>query len=81
MSAQNLTFQNPPAGLGAPARTLGSHYGTAGGMNAFARETSPANWQVRVYDPTSPLAVHDGWRTVGNGWLTLADACAATGLA
>lgn len=62
------------------APTLGSRYGTCGGKSAFARETSPGSWQVKVHDPTSPRAGHDGWAMIGSGWPTLAEAVAATHL-
>lgn len=60
------------------AATLGSRYGNCGGKSAFAREISPGSWQVKVHDPTSPRAGHDGWVLIGSGWPTLAEAVAAT---
>ncbi len=63
----------------APQAALSSYYGTCGGRAALAREISVGNWQVKVFDPTNRLALHDGWLLVGTGWATLADACAATG--
>jgi hypothetical protein len=59
---------------------LGSRRGTCHGKSAYAKETSPGNWQVKVHDPTNRLAGHDGWLMLGTGWATLPDACAATGL-
>src|SRR5664280_267844 len=52
---------------------------------AAARPPTPArpctgSWQVKVHDPTNLLAGHDGWVLLGEGWPTLGDACAATGL-
>jgi hypothetical protein len=68
-----------------PSRTeltpaLRSHRGTHQGKSALARETSSDSWQVKVHDPTSRLAGHDGWVLLGSGWATLDDARAATGL-
>ncbi|MBL7495614.1 hypothetical protein I6A84_19995 [Frankia sp. CNm7] len=63
-----------------PAPVLGSQYGTCGGKSAFARETSPGSWQVKVHDPSNPRAGHDGWVMIGSGWPTLSEASAATGL-
>lgn len=60
---------------------LGSYRGTCRGRTAYARETIPGSWQVKIHDPTNRLAGHDGWLLIGTGWPTLADACAATGLA
>jgi hypothetical protein len=60
---------------------LGSYRGTCRGRTAYARETVPGSWQVKIHDPTNRLAGHDGWLLIGTGWPTLADACAATGLA
>ncbi|SNQ48557.1 conserved hypothetical protein [Frankia canadensis] len=59
---------------------LGSQYGTCDGHSAFARETSPGSWQVKVHHPSNPAAGHDGWVLLGSGWPTLAAATAATGL-
>ena len=59
---------------------LGSHRGTCRGRTAYARETTPGSWQVKIHDPTNRLSGHDGWLMMGTGWPTLADACAATGL-
>ncbi|WP_101833026.1 hypothetical protein [Frankia canadensis] len=63
-----------------PAAVLGSRYGTCDGRSAFARETSPGSWQVKMHPPTSPRAGHDGWVLLGSGWPTLAVVLAATGL-
>jgi hypothetical protein len=65
-----------------PARPspLGSHRGTCRGKTAYARETTPGSWQVKIHDPTNRLAGHDGWVLVGAGWPTLPAARAATGL-
>ena len=60
---------------------LGSQRGTCRGRTALARETTPGNWQVKIHDPTNRHAGHDGWLLIGNGWATLAEARAATGLA
>ena len=57
-----------------------SQYGTCGGKAAYARKTSTGSWQVKVHDPTNLRAGHDGWVLLGEGWPTLGDACAATGL-
>ena len=51
-----------------------------GGKAAYARKTSTGSWQVKVHDQTNLLAGHDGWVLLGEGWPTLGDACAATGL-
>jgi hypothetical protein len=59
---------------------LGSHFGTCRGKTAYARETNPGSWQVKLHDPTNRLAGIDGWMLIGTGWPTLVDACAATGL-
>ncbi len=64
----------------APQAALGSCYGTCGGKPALAREISAGSWQVKVFDPTNRLALHDGWLLVGTGWATLSDACSAAGL-
>src|SRR5665648_826354 len=63
-----------------PTVPLASQYGTCGGKAAYARKTSTGSWQVKVHDPTNLLAGHDGWVLLGEGWPTLGDACAATGL-
>jgi hypothetical protein len=59
---------------------LGSHRGMCRGKTAYARETSPGNWQIKIHDPTNRQAGHDGWLLLGTGWATLAAASAATGL-
>jgi hypothetical protein len=59
---------------------LGSQRGTCRGRTAYARETSPGSWQVKIHDPTNRLAGHDGWLLVGAGWPTLAEARAVSGL-
>lgn len=58
----------------------GSYFGTCQGKCAYARETTPGSWQVKIHDPTNRLAGHDGWLMVGTGWATLAEVRAATGL-
>ena len=78
-SAENRSTENRSAPT-RPAGVLGSQYGTCAGKSALARETSPGCWQVKVHDPVSPRAGHDGWVMVGSGWTTLAAASAATGL-
>lgn len=64
-----------------PVAPLGSRFGACNGKTALARETSPGSWQVKVHDPTNRQAGHDGWLLLGRDWPTLAEACAATGLA
>jgi hypothetical protein len=59
---------------------LGSRRGTCRGRTAFARETEPGNWQVKIHDPANRLAGHDGWLLVGSGFGTVTEACAATGM-
>jgi hypothetical protein len=76
MSAPNGSASAPSTLAG----ELGSQYGTCDGKAALARETRPGSWQVKVRDPTSPRAGHDGWVMIGAGWPTLAEAAAATGL-
>ncbi|ONH24369.1 hypothetical protein [Pseudofrankia asymbiotica] len=76
MSAENGSASTPPTSAG----VLGSRYGTCDGKAALARETSPGSWQVKMHDPSSPRAGHDGWVMIGSGWSTLAEAAAATGL-
>jgi len=75
---QKVTSSQP--GQPEPTVPLASQYGTYGGKAAYARETSAGSWQVKVHDPTNLLAGHDGWVLLGEGWPTLGDACAATGL-
>ncbi|ADP82520.1 hypothetical protein FraEuI1c_4527 [Pseudofrankia inefficax] len=80
MSAQNGSPPSAsPTSTTSPA-VLGSQYGTCDGKAALARETSPGSWQVKVHDPKSPLAGHDGWVMIGRDWPSLAEASAATGL-
>ncbi len=74
------TENSPTPDQGASQLAPGNYYGTCGGKPALAREISVGSWQVKVFDPTNRLALHDGWLLVGTGWATLADACAATGL-
>ena len=69
-----------PSSQTEPEPALGSYRGTYRGRSAFARETSYGNWQVKVHDPTSRLAGHDGWVMLGTDWPTLDDARAATGM-
>lgn len=61
-------------------KKLGSRYGSCDGRTAYARETTPGSWQVKVHDPKNRLSEYDGWRTVGTGWKSLDEAVAATGL-
>jgi len=75
---QCVTSSQP--GQPEPSVPLASQYGTCGGKAAYARKTSTGSWQVKVHDPTNLLAGHDGWVLLGEGWPTLGDACAATGL-
>lgn len=75
-----MSDTGPTSARPAPTPVLGSHYGTCDGRPGYARETSPGSWQVKVHDPASPRAGHDGWLLVGSGWPTLAAASAATGL-
>lgn len=63
MSAQYGSASGSSTAVG----VLGSRYGTCDGKSAFARETSPGNWQVKVHDPKSPRAGHDGWVLIGSG--------------
>ncbi|CAO5158870.1 conserved hypothetical protein [Frankia sp. AiPs1] len=76
MSAHNDSTSTPST----PTPVLGSQYGTSDGHSAFARETSPGCWQVKVHHPSNPAAGHDGWVLLGSAWPTLAAAAAATGL-
>jgi hypothetical protein len=69
-----------PATRTEPVPVLGSQRGTYRGKSALARETSQGSWQVKVHDPTSRIAGHDGWVLLGSGWATLDEARAATGL-
>ena len=59
---------------------LRSQYGSCAGKSAYARETRPGAWQVKVHDPMNRLAGHDGWVLLGSDWPTLHDASVATGL-
>jgi hypothetical protein len=74
MSSDNISTAAAPVG------TLGSRYGRCDGRSAFARETSPGSWQVKVHYPSDSRAGHDGWVLLGSGWPTLAAAATATGL-
>jgi hypothetical protein len=74
------TGNDSPSASSTPAAVLGSRYGICDGRSAFARETSPGSWQVKVHHPTSPRAGHEGWVLLGSGWPTLAAALAASGL-
>lgn len=83
MSTPNMSTPNSVHQPGSPAREprLGSHYGSHAGRTAYARETTPGSWQVKVFDPTNRLAAHDGWTLLGTDWPSLSAAQAATGLA
>jgi len=76
MSAKNVS----PSAPSTATQVLGSWYGACGDKAAFARETSPGNWQVKVHDPTNPRAGHDGWLLIGAGWPSLSEASTAAGL-
>lgn len=58
------------------APSLGSHHG----KTAYARETTPGSWQVKVHDPKNREAGYDGWLLLGTGWPSLDAARTATGM-
>lgn len=63
--------------LSTPA--LQAQYGFCQGRAAYARETSPGCWQVKVHEPQHRDVGLDGWRTVTAGSPALIAASAATG--
>ena len=51
-----------------------------GGKAAYARKTMHRKLAGESARPDNLLAGHDSWVLLGEGWPTLGDACAATGL-